>query len=231
MTPKVAVLTPLFGHAQYIGAMLESLQAQTFQDWECHVVIDGEDQAAYDAVFVHAEHDHRISATMLDKRVGLPAARNRAVRETTAPWLLPFDADDLMDPTLLEELLAVGEAMPEKGAVVFTPARMAFPDGTTTVFRYPPFNPATFADVLQLTGAALRRRSLWETLGGWDEAWTKGAEDWHFYARAVRQGLLVPRQLPQPLWTYRQHDGPRNSNVGRAHWGQLQPKLREALTV
>lgn len=227
--PRVAVLTPLRGHAEYLPAMLDSLQAQTMPDWECAIVLDGPDEHARAIAQGYADTDPRIAVYVFAHWQGLPSARNAAARATSAPWLLPFDADDVMDPELLQELLAAGDARLELGAVVFTPARCVWPDGRTEIFRYPPFNPARFADECQLTGAALRRRSLWEALGGLDEGWTMGAEDWHFYARAVARGLLVPVQLAQPRWTYRQHDGARNSRVGERAWHLLQPKLRAAL--
>jgi glycosyltransferase involved in cell wall biosynthesis len=39
--PKVSVITPVFNGARYIGEALDSLLAQTWQDWEAIVVNDG----------------------------------------------------------------------------------------------------------------------------------------------------------------------------------------------
>ena len=39
--PRVAVIVPAYGVAHLVGEALASVQAQTFQDWECVVIDDG----------------------------------------------------------------------------------------------------------------------------------------------------------------------------------------------
>lgn len=229
MTPTVAVITPLFGHAQYIRAMLTSLREQTFQDWECHVAIDGYDPAAWSAV---AEfRDARITVDMPQERQGVAAARNRAVTATTAPWLLPFDADDLMHPEYLHRLVETAATAPPDAVwpAVFTSASCLKPTGRTETFHYPPFNPATFVDVFQVPNSSLHPRAMWEALGGWDEAWIHGAEDWHYWTRVVALKRLHPMHVHAPLWTYREHQGSRNSVVGRQYWSEHKKTLQGIL--
>ena len=231
MTPTVAVITPLFGHAQYIGTMLESLQAQTFQDWECHVRIDGRDDGAWTVACAIAERDHRISVTMSDEREGVAAARNRAVDQTTAPWLLPFDADDIMHPDYLERLVNAAAFAPPDAVwpAVFTSASCLKPNGKRETFHYPPFNPARFVDEFQVPNSSLHPRAMWEAIGGWDESWTHGAEDWHYWTRAVALNRLHPMHIHAPLWTYREHQGSRNSVVGRQYWSEHKKTLQGIL--
>ena len=40
-TPRIAVIVPAYGVAHLVGEALESLRAQTIQDWECIVIDDG----------------------------------------------------------------------------------------------------------------------------------------------------------------------------------------------
>lgn len=219
MSAEIAVLTPLFGHAAYVGAMLASLRAQTFPHWECAVVLDGPDDAAAAAVQAHADADPRITLHVLPERRGVAAARNVAVRATSAPWLLPFDADDLMQPEYLAALLAnvQGRAAPPY-PVTYAAAACLQPDGRTSVFRYPAFDPTRFTESFQIPNTTLHPRALWQALGGWDEAWTHGAEDWHYWTRAVAGGLIAPLNDGRALWSYREHQGARQSRIGRQHW-------------
>jgi glycosyltransferase involved in cell wall biosynthesis len=231
MTARVAVLSPLYRHAEYLPAMLESLQAQTMPDFECAVVLDGPDPEAEAIARRYAAQDARIRVDVLPEHRGLPSGRNAAARLTTAPWLLSFDTDDVMDPTLLEELLAAVGEVPSQPPypLAFSPARQLFPDGRISVHRYPPFNPVAFATTFQIPGPCMVARAMWETLGGWDESFTSGAEDWHFLTRAVSRGLIRPIQLAEPRWTYRQHTGYRLSHIGMQNMATLGPKLRAAL--
>lgn len=231
-TARVAVLTPVFKHAEYLAEMLESLRAQTITDWECAIVVDGPDPEIERIAREFAARDPRIHVHVLDAWVGLPGARNACVAVTSAPWLLCFDADDKMDPTLLEEMLAIAEPALGESApwpLVYSPAREWFPNGRTSVYRYPKFSPKDFAEHHQIPGPAMMPRALFDALGGFDATLTQGGEDWEFLARAVVRGWIAPVQLPESRWWYRQHDGHRVSRIGMKRWHILQPMLRAVM--
>lgn len=230
--PRIAILTPLYGHSAFIADMLRSLVAQSFKNWECVVVLDGPDEAAFLAA--SGIEDDRIKILAFDRRRGVSACRNEAVRQTTAPWLLPFDADDLMDPEYLRELLqTVGQLdvsqYDKRWPVAYASARCQQPNGAISVFQYPPFNPDRFTEEFQIPNTALHPRVIWEILGGWDETWTEGAEDWHYWTRAVAKGLILSVNIPFAMWTYREHGGHRHSRVGRANWQEHKQVLDQIL--
>jgi hypothetical protein len=72
-------------------------------------------------------------------------------------------------------------------------------------------------------------RALYERLEGYDEAWNSGATDWMFWVRAAAYDLLNPVQVFPASWNYRQHDGFRNSDRGKAVLPHLQQEMRRAL--
>lgn len=95
---QVSVLIPAYNCSKYIGAAIESVLSQTFQDFEIIVVDDGsEDETAsivkkYEGVhYVYQEH------------AGVSAARNRALKEARYELIDFLDADDLMLPEKLEK--------------------------------------------------------------------------------------------------------------------------------
>lgn len=222
---SIAVITPLFGHAQYLGDMLDSLCSQVFQDWECCVVIDGPDRKAPEVAQFYAAQDERIKWVMTTERRGVAAARNMAVRQTAAPWLIPFDADDMMDPDYLAVLYNSAILHTDKHAVCYAAARCLKPNGDVSVYTYPPYRPNFFTQEFQIPNSSLHPRLLWEDLGGWDESWTHGAEDWHYWARAVARRIIEPVNCRIPLWTYREHNGARNSRVGKQFWPEHKKKI------
>jgi glycosyltransferase involved in cell wall biosynthesis len=211
--------------------MLESLRLQRFGRWECRVVIDGRDEVAERIAVEHAAHDPRIAVTIVDRHIGLPAARNLAVRDTKAGWVLPFDADDWMDPDYLLALHDAAESTPDDNRrynVFFTPARMVW-DDRAEVFTYPAYDRSQIADVVQLPGCSMMPRALYDRLRGYDEAWDSGATDWMFWVRAAAIDVLNPVQVFPASWNYRQHNGFRNHHRGVRHLKVLQEEMRRAL--
>lgn len=230
MSAVIAIATPVYRHAAYLDVMLQSLRVQSFGRWECAVVLDGPDDAALAIVQQHADHDPRIRFTVLPTHAGLPAARNQAVRMTTAPWLLPFDADDVMHPRMLEAYIAASRVAPErKHPVIFSPATCDYGNGKTAVYKYPLYNRATLAEQVQMPGSAMHPRALYDLLGGFDEAWNMGATDWMYWIRGAALNKIAPMQLPQSYWTYRQHNGFRNHRRGEAVLERLKPHMQRAL--
>lgn len=105
---QVSVLIPAYNCSKYIGAAIESVLSQTFQDFEIIVVDDGsEDETAsivkkYEGVhYVYQEH------------AGVSAARNRALKEARYELIDFLDADDLMLPEKLEKQIHYLDENPE----------------------------------------------------------------------------------------------------------------------
>lgn len=230
MTARVSVLTPVFRHAEYLPAMLDSLVQQTFADWECAVVFDGPDPA-FEEIRERYQAELRIAFHMLPVHVGLPTARNTCAERTTAPWVLPFDADDLMDRDYLESLVTAAAEDADDGRyrAYFTPARLLFLGGLSEVYRYPQFVREQIADQVFLPGSSLFKREAYVRYGGLDPAWDLGATDWMLWIRMAADNMLLPVQLPDAKWTYRQHDGFRDHHEGVRQLARLRPEMRRAL--
>lgn len=98
-SPRVSVIVTGYGVADMLGEALESLQAQTFADWECIVIDDGapDDVAGAVAPFL-ADPRFRFLAT--DNR-GVSTARNRAVASARGSLISILDGDDKFRPDYL----------------------------------------------------------------------------------------------------------------------------------
>jgi GT2 family glycosyltransferase len=131
---------------------------------------------------------------------------------------MKVDADDWISPTYVAEILAAADADPRRN-VIFSPAHLF---GTQeSVWRYPAFRPDRMIDQFFIAGCGAFRRDLWASVGGYDET-MRFAEDWDLHIRAHLAVGLVPHQLSQPLWHYRQHAGPRASHEGMKRLPDLQ---------
>lgn len=201
--PRVAVIVPAYGVAHLLGDALDSLRAQTMQDWECVVVDDGapDDVAGAVAPFLA---DDRIRFLQTGNG-GVSKARNRAIAETTAPLIALLDGDDMLRPDYLETMTAAIEGDQEArivtcnarifGAVPEERECFAGKQGTGDGKR------GSLSDVLDRSfgvyiGSTFRRADF-DAVGGFDTSMTH-AEDFDLWVRLVLLGghaLYVDRVL------------------------------------
>ena len=106
---RVSVVVAAYNVADLIGRALESVRAQTFDDWEVLVVDDASTDGTSYAVASVAEIDARIRLLRQEKNQGPAVARNRGIAEARGDWIAVLDADDAWRPDRLERLLAVAE--------------------------------------------------------------------------------------------------------------------------
>ncbi len=107
----ISVIMPAFNAAPFIGAAIKSLAAQTMTDWELIVADDGSTDTTHGTAMRYARTDSRIRVLAPSAPSGSPAkARLRALAEASAEWVFPLDADDIVEPSFLEQLLARRDA-------------------------------------------------------------------------------------------------------------------------
>ena len=104
MTPYFTVVVPAYGCAKYLEKLFDSLDAQTFRDFE--VVLAVENSMDDSLARCRAWAAERPDVTVLD----LPctgaggASRNRAYEIAKGRYLVPLDGDDWLDVEALEAL-------------------------------------------------------------------------------------------------------------------------------
>jgi glycosyltransferase involved in cell wall biosynthesis len=113
--PLVSVVIPAFNAESQIADTLESVHAQTFQDFEVIVVDDGSTDATVEVV---RRFGARMDVKVLQQQNSGPAAaRNRAIRQAQGQYCAFVDSDDLMLPERLASQVAVLESNPNLGLV------------------------------------------------------------------------------------------------------------------
>ncbi len=123
--PRLSVLLPFYNAAATLPATLDSIQAQSFTDFELIAVDDGSSDASAAIVAARAGNDGRIRL-LQPGRQGVVGAMNSALAAARAPLCARMDADDLMAPQRLERQYALLQREPRLAAVG-TQVRL-FPD-------------------------------------------------------------------------------------------------------
>ena len=112
--PLVSVIIPMFNAAKFLPQTLESLRRQTFTVFEVIVVDDGSTDNSIEVVenFAPQLFQAGIKLHLLEmpKNTGMPGAvRNVGIPFARGKYIAFLDADDLLTPTALEELVTLAE--------------------------------------------------------------------------------------------------------------------------
>jgi len=101
VTPRVSVLLPVRDEEPFLAEALESLSAQTLDDFEAIVVDDGSTDGSLAIARAHARRDPRFRV-LAQPAAGVVAAHERARAEAQAPLHARMDGDDVALPERLE---------------------------------------------------------------------------------------------------------------------------------
>lgn len=100
-TPLVSVITPCYNSASFIAQAIQSVQNQTYANWEMIVVDDCSTDASVVIVEQLAANDPRIILRRLEQNSGTGVARNTAIELASGRYIAFLDADDLWMPEKL----------------------------------------------------------------------------------------------------------------------------------
>ena len=192
--PTVSICIPAFKAERYLAETLESVRAQTFQDWEVIVTEDGSKDATESIVRAFAAS---VSQTVVydgqPVNQGLPATRNTGIGKARGECLALLDSDDLWTPEHLDTVIQVyrrGESdLVHGGSLLFDSAT-----GKELEVRAP--SPADLAEfpVSLYTGryviqpsSVLLTRALWQKVGGFNPRF-RYVEDREMWLRCARAG-------------------------------------------
>lgn len=99
----VSVVMPAYNSAGYIDASIESVEAQTYSEWELIVI----DDFSTDDTLQHIDkyHDNRIKVLRQDHNLGVARSRNNGIEVAKGRYIAFLDSDDIWLPYKLEHQL------------------------------------------------------------------------------------------------------------------------------
>lgn len=102
---KVSIIVPIYNAERYLERCIGSLVAQSHDDIEIILVIDGSTDSSADIAAQWAERDPRI-VVATQPNLGQGAARNRGIQLAKGHYLMFVDADDSITSDYVETMLA-----------------------------------------------------------------------------------------------------------------------------
>jgi glycosyltransferase involved in cell wall biosynthesis len=197
MTTPVTVVIPCFNHGQFIDEAVDSVLAQTHPDIEIVIVDDGSDDP--DTVRKLEEYRRPRTRVYRTENRGLSAARNFGISKAKGQYILPLDADDRIDSRYIAEAAAVLDRNESVG-IVYCFAE--FFGAQTGSWLLPPYSLEEMLVDNVIFCSALFRKADWEAVGGYDETFRSGFEDYDFWLSILELGRQV-HQLPAVRFFYR----------------------------
>ncbi|MEW6247794.1 MAG: glycosyltransferase [Nitrospirota bacterium] len=223
---KVSVVIPLYNARDVIRETIESVLAQSWKDYDIVVVDDGSTDGSEAIVREFGDRVHYVR----QDNGGVARARNRGIAESIGEYIALLDHDDLWHPAKLEKQVAVLDRRPEVGIVITDVAHIDR-DGKPMGVIGAGYNPSeTFARLfvrgyVPTPSAAMIRRSVLQTVGGFDERFhSAGLDDHELWTRIAAQYDIA--NIAEPL-TYHRNREIKPAQIALGHRPLLLSTLLE----
>lgn len=219
--PKVSVIIIFLNEERFLGEAIESVRAQSFDDWELILVDDGSKDRSAAIARAASDGDRvRTIAHPNGENRGMSASRNAGIAASRGKLIAFLDADDVWLPNKLADQVAIFDAEPEVSLVYgrtliwheWEPGTASrdycYDLGVAPGRSYPPPDllPMLIRNRAQTptTINAMMRRELVEQVGGFEDAFRGMFEDQVFF---VKTHLIATCHVDDRIWAkYRQHD-------------------------
>lgn len=217
----VSVVIPCYNQGAYIAETIDSVLAQTSQEFEIIVVNDG--STDHETVRLLERLEHPKLRVVHTGNQGVSAARNTGIALASGEYILPLDGDDRIGRGYLEQGAALLDRHPEAG-FVYCLARLF---GAKRGMFY--LNGATLPEMLldsRVFCSAMYRKQDWEAAGGYNTNMRQGLEDWDFWLSLLELGK-TPLLIPEVLFHYRVRPRSRTRSMTEEQKLAMQLQLME----
>ena len=124
----VSIITPVYNAEEFIVQTIESVQAQTYSDWELLLIDACSTDSSAELIKSFTDNDNRIRYVKLNKNSGAAVTRNTGLAMAKGRYIAFLDSDDIWKAQKLEKQM---ELIKEKDiGFVFTSYRYVMQDGS-----------------------------------------------------------------------------------------------------
>lgn len=103
--PKVSIVIPVYNAQDFICETLDSVQKQTFIDFECVIVNDGSTDNSLNLIERYVQSDSRFKCITVTNNGCANIPRNIAIRNSIGDFVFNLDADDKIDAECIEKMI------------------------------------------------------------------------------------------------------------------------------
>ena len=112
----ISIIVPIYNVEKYLCKCIDSVIAQTYQEWELLLIDDGSTDNSGNICDEYAKKDSRIR-TFHNKNRGASAARNTGLDASIGEWIYFLDGDDYISDDCIELMMQCVKKHPKTDAV------------------------------------------------------------------------------------------------------------------
>ena len=205
--PRFSIIMPTFNSPPaFLEKAIESVQAQTYPDWELLAVDDGStDPATHRILREFAARDPRIRPAFLPVNGGIARASNAALAQASGDYIALLDHDDMLAPHAFHAFAEAINRHPQADWLYSDEDKIDKAGRRSAPFFKPDWSPAYLLSCMYSCHLGVYRTSLARQLGGFRPDYDF-AQDYDLalrFAGATQQIVHIPdilyhwRTLPQ----------------------------------
>lgn len=213
--PLISVIVPTYNYGHYIEETLASIEAQSFQDWECIVVDNGSTDGTNAIVQKWMDRDPRFRYIAITHGT-ISTCRNAGLADFKGDFVQFVDADDQIATGKLENQIRLFKDHPE-ASIVYSHARY-YDHGNPSLLRVNMHEsqekwmvefsgkswdllPKMFEKNVFVISSPLLKRTVIEDTKGFFEG-LNWVEDWDFYFRCLAKNYDVIYDSAESSFSY-----------------------------
>lgn len=183
--PRLSVVIPAYNREAVVGRAIDSVLAQTFQDFEILIVDDASTDSTPD--IIQGYRDHRIRYFRHETNRYSAAARNTAMKEARGEFIAFLDSDDEWLPEKSRAQINRLDSLDASWGCVYSPANI-FRNSTTDYTVISPTRDGNLLEPLLMneipiwTPTFMFRRKIIQEIGLMDEQ-LRRSQDLDFFIR------------------------------------------------
>lgn len=209
----VSVIIPCYNYGLYLSEAIESIIAQTYDNWECLIIDDGSTDNTKDIAQSFCQKDKRVQY-IYKENGGLSSARNEGLKQAKGDFIQFLDSDDYIDKDKFKDHLKIHFSNNEI-TVFYSDYNFVFNDGAKKKnhFDRMTLEQDAYKDFVLNWGfefvipihCGFFKRELIKNNNIWFDETLKAREDWLFWIELAKKKAQF-NYTDKVLAYYRKHD-------------------------
>lgn len=211
MKPLVSIVIPVYNCVSYLDEAIQSVISSEYKSLELILVNDGSTDRSLACCEKWQQKFPECIRIVDQRNQGPSAARNAGISRAKGKYILPLDGDDKIHPQYISEAVRVLESDPGIKLVYCKAEKFGLKNGK---WNLKPFSLENLALDNMIFVSGIYRKRDWELIGGYDNRFIWGWEDWEFWISLLKRGGKVV-QLPLVGFHYRIRKNSRRKSTNK----------------
>ena len=221
----ITVVVTYYNKGRLLHDALESLYLQTYNEFEIVVVNDCSDeqesQSIWNEMKGSEKYKNKLSLYELDKNYGASYAKNFGVRKASGDIIALLDADDVLPPTAIEDILRSFQKYSNASVLFgnYSHNRKTIDCSVICTQNKSEIHIPTLLNNWKLLGTSPFKKKAFEEIGGFNILYPK-IDDTDFHMRLLLGGYVF-KYIEKNIYTWNDVEDSNGKSVNRSDSAKL----------